>query len=295
MGVVPGLTHDCFISYRRVDDVGLDNVQGHGWVSQFFRAFSAKLGECLGQSPDIFMDTQLEGNSELPPTLRDTARASAILVPIVSPGYQQSKWCPGEFTSFREQAESSRRWSIGTTIAVMKTVIRPLDGDIHLTLPVDDLGYWFFEIDSQTKIARRYELGSGDYLARIEKIALETAHFLAKLKALQSPTGSDPAGSPASHKEKELLLACDASEFTNTEGVKLVSCVETDEPDELSRQMDRVKATIALDPGFASNIVSINRIKRIGLRYEEDEAPLRDRVTRELAVMPWDGYISFAD
>ncbi|MGH7936253.1 MAG: hypothetical protein ACREF8_04520 [Chthoniobacterales bacterium] len=36
-------------------------------------------------------------------------------------------------------------------------------------------------------------------------------------------------------------------------------------------------------------------MQRTGLHYESDEASLRDRTADELAVLPWDGYVSFAD
>jgi hypothetical protein len=177
----------------------------------------------------------------------------------------------------------------------MKTVIRPLDGDVHLTLPVDDLGYWFFEIDPHTKIPRKFEFGTDKYLAKLEKLSLETSRFLNALKAQGMPARSGPVAPQMADKNREIILACDASEFTGADGVKLVSCVAADQSDELYSRMERFKATLALDPAFASNADSTSRVRRNGLRYENDEAQLRDRVTQELAVLPWDGYVSFAD
>jgi hypothetical protein len=59
--------------------------------------------------------------------------------------------------------------------------------------------------------------------------------------------------------------------------------------------MARFKATLAIDRAFVANADLVDRVRRAGLRYENDEAPLRDRVADELAVLPWDGYVSFAD
>ncbi len=310
MGVIPGLQHDCFISYRQLDDLGSDGVQGHGWVTQFFDAFRVKLGEYLGRRPDIFMDAELDRSASLTPELDARARASAIFVPIVAPGYKDSAWCRGELDSFREQAESNQRWSIANVIAVRKVVILPLPGDEHNSYPVDDPGYWFFQIDPHTKLPMRIERDQSEYSVRLARLAWESSIFLANLK-VQSTSAQPIPPSPATGEtapsrsasatplvagtKKEVLLACDASGFGGSETVKVVSCAAVDQPAELSRRMEQLKATVALEPAFASTGPAIARIRRSGLRYEDDDSFLRDRVTQGLAVLPWDGYVSFAD
>jgi hypothetical protein len=94
---------------------------------------------------------------------------------------------------------------------------------------------------------------------------------------------------------KEILLACDAIGFDKTAPVRLVSCIAVDEAAILSKRMQFFKATVANDPLFTSSANLIDRMGQKGLRYEDDEEALRDRVADELAVLPWDGYVSFAD
>jgi len=132
MSFLQGFEHDCFISYRHLDDIGLDGMQGHGWVTRFYKAFEATLNQYLGQPSAVFLDPQLDGGSELAPALRQIVCASAVLVPIVSPGYLNSpKYCGEEVNSFREQAKLQGRWSVGNSVlAVRKVVIQPLENDI---------------------------------------------------------------------------------------------------------------------------------------------------------------------
>jgi hypothetical protein len=296
MSFVQGFEHDCFISYRHLDDIGLDGVQGHGWVTPFFKAFEVTLNQCLGQPSSIFLDPQLDGGSELTPALRQIVCASAVLVPVVSPGYLNSpKYCGEEVNSFREQAKLQGRWSIGSNVlAVRKVVIQPLENDYHNQYPVDEPGYWFFETDPVTKRSRRLEVGSAGFLDRLGQLADDTAKFLTTLQAQRQSKSTSAAVKDANATKKEILLACDASGFDATEGVKLVACVAVDRPDELSSRMERFKATLGIDPAFAVNAGMVDRVRRAGLDYENDEAPLRNRVAEELAVLPWDGYVSFA-
>jgi hypothetical protein len=297
MSFLQGFEHDCFISYRHLDDIGLDGIQGHGWVTRFYKAFEATLNQCLGQPSAVFLDPQLDGGSELAPALRQIVCASAVLVPIVSPGYLNSpKYCGEEVNSFREQAKLQGRWSVGNRVlAVRKVVIQPLENDYHNQYPVDEPGYWFFEIDTVTKKSRKFEVGSDGFLNRLSQLADDTAKFLTTLQAQRQSKSTSISVKDADATKKEILLACDASGFDGAEKVKLVSCVAVDQPEELSSRMARFKATLAIDRAFVANADLVDRVRRAGLRYENDEAPLRDRVADELAVLPWDGYVSFAD
>jgi hypothetical protein len=296
MSFLQGFEHDCFISYRHLDDIGLDGMQGHGWVTRFYKAFEATLNQCLGQPSAVFLDPQLDGGSELAPALRQIVCASAVLVPIVSPGYLNSpKYCGEEVNSFREQAKLQGRWSVGNSVlAVRKVVIQPLENDYHNQYPVDEPGYWFFEIDTVTKKSRKFEVGSDGFLNRLSQLADDTAKFLTTLQAQRQSKSTSISVKDANATKKEILLACDASGFDGDEKVKLVSCVAVDQPDELSSRMARFKATLAIDRAFVANADLVDRVRRAGLRYENDEAPLRDRVADELAVLPWDGYVSVA-
>ncbi len=298
MGVVPGTEYDCFISYRRLDDLGPGLVQGGGWVTQFYDEATRSLGEWLGQKPNVFMDTGMERGAELPPELGRCAAASAILVPIVYPGYRLSDWCTREFQAFRDRAVADNRWSVGNSLAVRKVVKLPLKDNLHQVIPVNELGYWFFEQNVHTKKIEPFEAGAPLYKTQIQCFAQETATLLRNLAACGTSAQTSPSAPPQAGQtlsRKTIVLGCDAVGFDEDVGVKLVSCVAVDEPEVLSERMAQFKATFALDPAFAANASMIGRLQRKGLRYQEDEAVLRDQAVNELAVLPWDGYVAFAD
>jgi hypothetical protein len=294
MGFVPGIEHDCFISYRHLDDVGPDAVPGHGWVTTFFKAFQTELSKRLGQPSNVFMDPQLDGGAELSPYLRDKARASAILVPIVSPGYQNSpKYCGEEFRNFREESERRGRWSIDNILAVRKIVIEPLDNDLQNVFPVDQPGYWFFEPDPVSKRPRLIDSATDAFGKKVYDLSYDTAHYLKKLQALTTSNGvsSEAAGVG----KKELLLAFDVCGLEPGGPVKVVACVAVGEAASLSSRMASFKATLALDPAFGGHSDRIDRLRRAGLRWEIDEPALRDEALKAISALPWDGYVSFAD
>jgi hypothetical protein len=91
MAYVPGCRHDLFISYASENN-------REGWVEQFANALGQELGELLGRQfvpkDSVFLDKrELEVGQSFPDRLTAAARDSAMLVPILSPGYLTSEWC----------------------------------------------------------------------------------------------------------------------------------------------------------------------------------------------------------
>src|SRR5262245_56290452 len=283
MGILPGVEHDCFISYRHLDNLAQDGTPGRGWVSDFHQALSIRLGEYLGQAPSIWRDPRLDGNDVFPDELNARVASSAILVPIVSPGYRRSEWCAREFNVFREHAQRANRWTDGNKVAVMKVVRTPLDGDEHNVFPIEALGYWFFDPDKQTGKPQRFDVGTPPYLRRLEEIAQDLSAFLKRLATAHGPTGPEAPGPPdqaarpaaAPQPEKAILLACDVSGLDRKSSVIVVSCVAVDQPQELSRRIDLFKSAVVVDPEFSTNSALLNRIRRRGLHYEDDDDAFR--------------------
>jgi hypothetical protein len=98
MAYVPGCRHDLFISYA---------VQNNRerWVERFVDALGQELAELLGRQfvpkDSIFFDVrELEVAQSFSQRLVDAARDSAILLPLLSPGYLDSPWCDQERTDF---------------------------------------------------------------------------------------------------------------------------------------------------------------------------------------------------
>lgn len=98
MAYIPGSSHDIFISYAS------ENNQD-GWVEQFQSLLGIELTALLGRKfvpkESIYLDkTELRIAQNFSDELTAAARESAILLPILSPGYLTSDWCNRERVEF---------------------------------------------------------------------------------------------------------------------------------------------------------------------------------------------------
>src|SRR3984893_6105717 len=95
---------DAFISYAHMDDVEL--IEGRkGWVANLHRALAGRVGQLLGEQPQIWRDPKLQGNDLFAETLVEQLRRVALLISIVSPRYVRSEWTRRELTEFWNAAE----------------------------------------------------------------------------------------------------------------------------------------------------------------------------------------------
>lgn len=98
MAYVPGCRYDLFISYAS------ENNRDR-WVEQFEKALGDLLQDLLGRGfipkDSAFFDKrELEVAQSFTEELAAAARDSAILIPILSPGYLTSEWCNHERLAF---------------------------------------------------------------------------------------------------------------------------------------------------------------------------------------------------
>src|SRR3954453_17621775 len=98
MAYVPGCRYDLFISYA------VSNNRD-GWIEQFEKALGEEMADLLGRQfntkESVFFDKrELEIGQSFPDQLAGAARESAILIPVLSPGYLTSWWCNNERTEF---------------------------------------------------------------------------------------------------------------------------------------------------------------------------------------------------
>jgi len=103
---MPTENHNAFISYAWVDNETF--VAGRtGWVSTFVDRLRKHLGRELGrkeQGDRVWFDYErLRGSDNVTNEIRETLRASRLLVPIVSNGYLASPWCRQELEIFLDR------------------------------------------------------------------------------------------------------------------------------------------------------------------------------------------------
>jgi len=95
-----GYRYDVFVSFRRLEEWPF-------WVSEHFTPLLRQwLGEELGREARVFTDDRTEEGAIWPTGLARSLADSAVLVPLLSATYFDSKWCTTEF-ELMEQREAT--------------------------------------------------------------------------------------------------------------------------------------------------------------------------------------------
>lgn len=177
MAYVPGCRYDLFISYAR------ENNRDR-WVEKFEEGLGKELGDLLGRqfSPkeSIFFDQRdLEAAQSFPDELRIAARNSAILVPVLSPGYLTSVWCSRERDAFfAKLPEGADKASCLAPI-----LVRPIDVERLDPLYRNAQRRSFLCPDGQTPLAP----SAADFEDHLKKFAAELKHALQNLRLKYNP------------------------------------------------------------------------------------------------------------
>ena len=172
MAYVPGCRHDLFISYASENN-------REGWVEQFANALGQELGDLLGRQfvpkDSVYLDKrELEVAQSFPDRLTAAARDSAILVPILSPGYLTSEWCNRERTEFF----SKLPYGAGPADCLAPILIRPVDKAGLDKVYRDAERLSFLSADGQTPFA----VGSPEWVMQYRKLAGQLKNALRNLR-----------------------------------------------------------------------------------------------------------------
>lgn len=99
--LVPGHTHDLFLSYAHAESL---------WVEAFKKAFCQEFHDREGKAVSIWQDTDdLRPGTKWTDELKQgVERAAAVLV-IVSPSYQTSRWCKEERDYLLRQVKANKQ------------------------------------------------------------------------------------------------------------------------------------------------------------------------------------------
>jgi hypothetical protein len=196
MSYVPGCRYDLFISYASENN-------RDAWVEQFERAVGQELGDLLGRQFDpkasVFFDKRtLEVAQSFPDRLQFAARASAILIPVLSPSYLTSTWCN------RERREFLSRVAQGTGVAdcLAPVLVRPIDESSMDRVYRDAQRLSFLGPDGQSPLA----VGSPEWDSQVKNLALQLKHALQALRGKCRPVFLGKA--PESERSQKLREWC---------------------------------------------------------------------------------------
>ena len=197
MAYVPGCRYDLFISYASENNLD-------GWVEQFEGDLGRELGDLLGRqfSPrgSIYFDKRtLEEGQDFSSELAKAAQDSAILIPILSPGYLTSGWCSRERTEFFAKLPRGA----DKTSCLAPVLFRPVDEDGLDTLYRNAQRFSFLSPDGYMSLALRSPQGK----ARLAELAGQLAHVLQRLRQKCNPVFLGKA--PANDRLQKLRSWCD--------------------------------------------------------------------------------------
>jgi TIR domain len=172
MAYVPGCRYDLFISYA------VSNNRD-GWIDQFEKALGDEMADLLGRQfnpkESIFFDKQeLQIGHSFPDQLAAAARQSAILIPVLSPGYLTSLWCNNERTAFF----SSLPDGANPESCLAPILLRPIDERDLDALYRHAQRVSFLSPDGQTPFAP----GSPEWVAQVRKFAGQLKNVLQGLR-----------------------------------------------------------------------------------------------------------------
>lgn len=183
MAYVPGYRYDVFISYAAENN-------REGWVEQFENALGGEMAELLGRQfnrkESIFFDKRELQIGSFPDQLAAAAHYSAILIPVLSPGYLTSQWCANEREAFFKPAEEKQSGhparfgapDISPERRLAPIVIKPFEETDLDELYRHAQRVSFLSPDGQTPFAA----GSPEWLVQLRKFAGQLKNALTQLR-----------------------------------------------------------------------------------------------------------------
>jgi hypothetical protein len=181
-----GFDYDAFISYSHIDNVGL--VDGSkGWITNLHRALEVRIGQLLGEKPQIWRDPKLSGNDVFEITLVEQLQRVAVLVTVVSPRYIKSEWTRRELVEFWKAAQLQGGVTFHDKARIFKVLKTPIPHEMDLPELAPLLGYEFFKIDGETGRVRELDEVFGaqaqrDFWMKLDDLAHDITALLEMLR-----------------------------------------------------------------------------------------------------------------
>jgi hypothetical protein len=156
---VPKFENDLFISYAHEDD--------RRWVQSFEDELRDEVSRRLGLAISIWQDTErIRAGQNWQAAIRDGIRQSAAFLAVISPRYQNSRWCQLERNEFQAQFAANEFVTSGRFFKVVKTPW-PEQGHRLFLEAIQDVE--FFKDDEDGP--REFTPGSREFKRAVRKIA----------------------------------------------------------------------------------------------------------------------------
>jgi len=198
---------DAFISYSHLDNIGLVNPN-KGWITNLHRALEIRVGQLLGETPEIWRDQKLTGNDVFADTLLDQLKRVAVLITIVSPRYVKSEWTRRELIEFWKAAEAQGGVSFHDKARIFKVMKTPIPREMDPPQLQPLLGYEFYQVDPVSGRVRELDEIFGTDAQREFWMKLDDlAHDIAGLLEILQDESHPPALGDTPAKKESVFLA----------------------------------------------------------------------------------------
>lgn len=186
--------NDIFISYAHLDDKPLTEGQ-KGWITKLHRILEVRLGQLLGEEPQIWRDPKLSGNDVFGQSIAGEFKKARVMVSVMTPRYVKSEWCVRELSGFIDAAEEGGALELDDKSRVFKVVKTPITADEVPDKLRDffdgSLGFKFYDYDADTGRVVEFDDVFGkeaeqNYYARIFDLAHELSDLLKRLRTGES-------------------------------------------------------------------------------------------------------------
>lgn len=182
MGYVPLFPNDVFISYSHNDNESPD--EDPGWVSEFANRLRIRVGQLLGTKAKVWRDPRLGPAEVLEAGILRELRASVVLVAVVSPSYQTSRWCRLEREAFQRSGASAAGVRVGDKIRILNVVKTPLPADEQRVIWPDAIECAFYARSEDTERIEEFAPPSAEFGSKLNDLAQEIASLLRDMRKL---------------------------------------------------------------------------------------------------------------
>lgn len=190
---------DIFVSYARSDDEPVAEGS-QGWVTLFIRNLELRLSQILGYRTNIWLDARsFESSQAVDVQVSRALYESCVLIAIITPSYVRSLWCLGELREFTQRAQQTGGLLIGDRMRIFKVVKTYVERERHPPELQGQLGYEFFEYDSERERAREF---SPDRVPELDRRYWNKLYDLAHdIKSILTELKKDATETPAQENE----------------------------------------------------------------------------------------------
>lgn len=191
--------YDVFISYSHRDNMA--QHEDDGWVDCFHAGLYKYVTETLGRTVRIWRDkTKMQANDRINPAVYESLPKCLIFIPILSPNFMNSQWCPKELEIFYNQNKSKDAESRIFPVSKIPVQSPP-------PLLIDNfLKYEFVKRDKFGAIAHNLDPSFGstfesEFYLKVSDLSREIARFI--LEAEKTQASVKPKAIPTEPEEVE--------------------------------------------------------------------------------------------